>query len=164
MSENKEKVVCSNCEREVNEGDDFCTNCGSLFLENIDCEVHNNKEAIGVCAICHKPICRGCAGRKNDYFLCKDHSNYEIYQGMARVYGTSDSALSDFVLDTLKKGGFHPFNYSRKVSPIAMGGVDYSLYRASGEFNGHLINEIKTMVPLWEVLDAEKLLKDLDIV
>jgi hypothetical protein len=37
------------------------------------------------------------------------------------------------------------------------------LFRASGEFDGHLINEIKLMIPLQEVLRAEDILSEIDI-
>ena len=43
-----------------------------------------------------------------------------------------------------------------------MGGVDYSLFRASGEYNGHIINEIKLMVPCSEVLKAEKIIDEIE--
>ena len=157
------KIICENCDSPVNNDDDFCINCGGLFADNVKCENHTGKNAIGVCTICHKTICHSCAGRINDYFLCLEHSHYEIIEGMARIYGTNDFVESEYVLNCLKKADFHPFNYSRKTSPISLGGVDYSLFRASGEYNGHLINEIKIMVPLHEVLPAEKLLVELDI-
>lgn len=163
MADDTNKVICDNCESTIDDDSDFCPFCGGLFLEDVKCEVHPDKDAIGVCVICQSPICGSCAGRTDDYFLCKEHANYEIYQGMARIYGTSDFALSEFVNDSLIKAGFHPFNYSRKTSPISLGGLDYSLYRASGEFDGHIINEIKIMVPLSEVIDAEKIIDELEL-
>jgi hypothetical protein len=77
---------------------------------------------------------------------------------MARVYGVSDEAAASYVSDCLFKKGLHPFLYSRKASPISIGGSDYTLFRASGEYDGHIINEIKVMVPCSEVLEAEKVL------
>jgi hypothetical protein len=44
-----------------------------------------------------------------------------------------------------------------------LGGTDYSLFRASGDFDGHIINEIKLMVPCSEVLEAEKLISEINI-
>jgi hypothetical protein len=47
---------------------------------------------------------------------------------------------------------------------IQMDGPDYTLFRASGEYNGHIINEFKLMVPCPEVLDAEKKLRELEFI
>jgi hypothetical protein len=35
------------------------------------------------------------------------------------------------------------------------------MFRASGEYDGHIINEFKLMVPCQEVLDAKTILQDL---
>ena len=51
---------------------------------------------------------------------------------------------------------------SRKTSPLSMGSPDYTLFRASGEYDGHIINEFKLMVPLQEVLPAEEKLRELE--
>jgi hypothetical protein len=56
----------------------------------------------------------------------------------------------------------HPFLYSRKASAISIGGPDHTTFRASGEYDGHIINEVKVLVPCQEVLEAEKLLRDLE--
>ena len=44
-----------------------------------------------------------------------------------------------------------------------LGGTDYSLFRASGDFNGHIINEIKLMVPCGKVLAALEKIEDLNL-
>lgn len=43
-----------------------------------------------------------------------------------------------------------------------MGSPDYTLFRASGEYDGHIINEFKLMVPLQEVLPAKEKLRELE--
>ncbi|MEJ2103889.1 MAG: hypothetical protein P8X47_04845 [Ignavibacteriaceae bacterium] len=82
---------------------------------------------------------------------------------MARVYGSSDFAQVNYIKSCLEQESLHPFIYSRKASPMHLGGTDYSLFRASGDFNGHIINEIKLMVPCSEVLDAEKIISELEL-
>jgi hypothetical protein len=77
------------------------------------------------------------------------------------VYGVSDEVTAHFALDCLKNGGLHPFLFSRKASAISIGGSDHTTFRASGEYDGHIINEVKVLVPCQEVQRAEKLLKDL---
>ena len=97
-------------------------------------------------------------------FLCNNHDSYEIYEGMARVFGSSDELEAQYVYDSLLKNKLHPYVYYRKVSPISMGGPDYTLFRASGEYDGHIINEIKVMVPCSEVLSAEKVLREIELI
>lgn len=157
-----EKEYCAICNREIKEGDDFCPDCGSLFIEKVACVHHPDTEAAGVCVICLDPFCFDCGIRTNGLFLCDDHSHYEIYEGMARIYGSSDSVDVGYKARLLEDEGFHPFVYLRKASPLSIGGPDYSLFRASGEYKGHLINEHKLMVPCQEVLEAEKKLKEIE--
>lgn len=162
MPDNKEEFTCSNCGSQVKGDDDFCPDCGTLFRDDVYCINHKNVKAAGACIICCEPFCKNCGLFVNDIrFLCDEHSNYEIYEGMARIFGSSDSMEVEFYKDSLEKDGFHPIIYSRKASPISLGSPDYSLFRASGEFDGHIINEYKLMVPCQEVIEAEKFLKEL---
>jgi hypothetical protein len=155
--------ICSDCENKIDENDDFCPNCGCLFVDEVNCLNHPENEADGVCIICCEPYCPECSGKVNDKFLCADHAEYEIYQGMARVFGISDESQAQYVEGCLKDAGLHPFIFSRKAGPWHMGSGDYTLFRASGEFDGHIINEIKVMVPCQEVIRAEEILHEMQI-
>ncbi len=157
------KHLCTNCSFEADDDSDYCPRCGTLFIENVKCETHSKDEAEGVCVICRKPFCDKCVYPVNNIFLCNEHDGYEIYEGMARVFGTSDEIQIQYVKSCLEENSFHPFVYSRKSSPMHLGGADYSLFRASGDFDGHIINEIKLMVPCSEVLEAEKLISEINI-
>ena len=97
------------------------------------------------------------------FFLCDEHDGFEIYEGMARVFGSSDEVQIQYVKKYLEENNLHPFLYSRKALPMHLGGTDYSLFRASGDFNGHIINEIKLMVPWGEVLAALEKIEDLNL-
>ena len=154
---------CKNCHKPLPSVADYCPHCGSLNAEGRKCVKHPRTDATGVCIICSLPYCGKCATRVNKLFLCARHDEYEIFEGMARVYGVSDTANAQFVVRCLKQAGFHPFLFSRKASPISIGGPDYTLFRASGEYNGHIINEEKVMVPCAEVIEAEKVLKTLSV-
>lgn len=162
MPGKNDNIVCSGCREEVNPEFDFCPNCGAIIIENVNCYVHQNREAIGVCIICSTPVCKKCGLKTDGHFLCKTHSNYEIYEGMARVFGANDSAMVELAKSELGKENLHPFIYSRKASPISIGGPEYTLFRASGEYNGRIINEFKLMVPCQEVETAESILKKLE--
>jgi len=161
--EQKEGLVCTRCSHSVRESDDFCPECGALFREHVECENHPAREAVGVCVICCEPQCKACGGYTHDLFLCNKHSTYEIYQGMARVYGASDLAQVEFAKSCLEQEGLHPLVYSRKASPIFVGSPDYTVFLASGEFDGHIVNEYKLMVPCQEVNTAELILDQLDL-
>lgn len=147
-----EKHICSNCDFEVENNSDYCPRCGTLFIEDVKCEYHPQEQAEGVCVICCKPFCNIDGYLVNNVFLCNEHDSYEIYEGMARVFGTSDEVQIQYVKNYLEENNLHPFLYSRKASPMHLGGTDYSLFKPSGDF--HIINEIKLMVPCGEVLEA----------
>ena len=154
-------IKCPYCKLLIGADSDFCPNCGELLVEHTFCAEHQDNPAVGVCIICSTPFCKKCGVRTDGHYLCNKHSKYEIYEGMARVYGASDSIKVDFAKDALEKSGLHPFIYSRKSSPISLGGPEYSLFRASGGYNGQIINEFKLMVPCQEVEEAEAIIKEL---
>jgi hypothetical protein len=158
-----EQDYCSNCELKVDEDSDFCPRCGALFVEGIRCTNHTSMDADYVCVICSEPFCKECGAIVSGIFLCLQHDSYEIYEGMARVCGSSDVAQLNYIKGCLEQESLHPFIYSRKASPMHLGGTDYSLFRASGDFNGHIINEVKLLVPCSEVLAAEKIISELDL-
>ena len=162
MSPTDTTYPCPRCNSTIRETDDFCPECGALFAEGVTCHHHPGREAEGVCIICSLPGCTECGGRTLGRFLCTLHRGYEIVQGMARVYGNSDAAQIEFARSCLQTTGLHPFVFTRKASPLSLGGPDYSLFRASGEYDGHLINEFKLMVPCQEVAAAEDALRELN--
>jgi hypothetical protein len=160
-----DNFVCENCNNKVDDLAKYCPDCGSLFEKNILCSNHPENDAEGVCIICDKPYCEKCGmmvnrGYSNDIFLCEEHSNYEIIEGMARIYGTFDDVQAQFICDCLEKEGLHPFLYYRAASLLHPGGESHTLYDPSGSLSGHVINEDKIMVPCKEVIKAEAVLKD----
>lgn len=156
-------LTCSDCHQNVKVDDQFCPHCGSLFEADLRCIHHQREDAKGVCIICCRPYCSTCGGRVGKLFLCRKHDGYEIYEGMARVLGLSDVVTAQYASKCLEQEGLHPILYSRKASPLSLGGADYTLFNAAGEYDGHIINEIKVMVPCQEVVEAERMLKRLDL-
>ncbi len=157
------KHLCTNCSFEADDDSDYCPRCGTLFIENIKCETHSNDKAEGVCVICGKPFCDKCVYPVNNIFLCNEHDGYEIYEGMARVFGTSDEIQIQYVKSCLEENSFHPFIYSKKSTPMQLGGNDKTLINLSDSGEEKILNELKLLVPCSEVLEAEKLISEINI-
>jgi hypothetical protein len=155
-------LVCSHCRNEINADDDFCPHCGAMFAEALCCHRHKKSPADGVCIICALAYCGECGTLVQGRFLCNRHGNYEIYEGLARVFGVLDDVAAQFAKSCLDQAGLHPLLYCRR-QPRGGPRFVYTLYAAAGDFDGHIINEIKVMVPCREVPQAEKVLKDLNI-
>jgi hypothetical protein len=156
-------LMCDYCREPVNAADEYCPNCGSIFEEDVVCNRHSERQAQGVCIICSLACCEECGCRVNDLFLCEQHSQYEIYEGMARVAGGNDFALTQHACNCLEQAGLHPFLFSRKETAFSGGGPEWSLFRAFGEYDGHIVNEFKIMVPCQEVIAAEQELEELEL-
>lgn len=157
-----EKLFCDFCGTEISDDSEFCIKCGTIFIDDVSCFNHTDDEAKGVCAICHQAYCKRCGLRVNSIFLCNEHSDYEIYEGMARIFGSSDEQQVNYYKSVLEDNSLHPFIYERKASPITPGDGGYPFFGAMGDANGKLIYEIKLMVPCSEVLLAEKIIDELE--
>jgi hypothetical protein len=156
------RSTCPDCGADFETDSDYCPRCGSLFARGVECVNHPGTPAEGVCVICATPVCGACKSRSNHPILCDDHFIYETYQGMARVYGGTDPVHVEFLRSCLEQEGFHPFVYSRKATPIHIGGPDYTHFMSSGDSMHIIVNEFKLLVPFTEVIAAEAFLKRLD--
>jgi hypothetical protein len=163
MKNIKEEILsCSMCKNEVKNDDDFCTHCGSVLVNNIKCNKHPKVGAEGVCIICCLPYCKKCGAFTKNIFLCDIHAEYEIYEGMIRIYGSLNDTPAQHAKTCLEQAGFHPILFCR-VQPQGGPRFVYTLFRPAGDSEGHIINEIKVMVPSQEVIKAEKTLNKLKI-
>ena len=155
--------LCRHCGRKILKRYEFCPYCGILFRETVACSEHPSRPAVGACVICCHPLCAQSLRMVQGHYLCDLHRGLEIYEDMVRVFGNSDAAQVDFAKSSLESAGLHPMTFSRKASPLSMGGPEYTLFRASGEYDGHIINEFKLMVPCGEYQDAKKILEKLHL-
>ena len=158
---NDDPYLCPKCSGQVQQDDDFCVQCGELFVDHLNCSRHPAQKAAGACIVCALPFCSECGGNVHNRFLCRGHEMLEIIENMVRVFGTSDAVQAEFAKSSLETAGLHPFLFSRKASPLSIGGPDYTLYRAAGDYDGHIINEFKVMVPCQEFTEAAQQLRDL---
>jgi hypothetical protein len=153
-------LTCERCGRAVPQQGVFCKSCGALFSDQLRCSKHHSVEAAGVCVICSKPFCKDCGGDTDKIFLCDPHfAEYEIHEGMARVFGCNDNVQAQFVTSCLEQAGFHPFLHSRMFNP----GPDFVAITAPRNFGRHSIVELKVLLPFSEVLKAKKTLNELDL-
>lgn len=162
MSANNETTICSFCKAELKIDDDFCPECGSLFIEGISCANHHKLEAAGVCVVCCEPFCAECGSFKNDlYFLCGEHSHYNIFEGRIPVYKNEDAGNVISIFDSLKTKGMHPIIFGLKDPYHRYSQIEYSNYFSPESFNFKSGSEISIFVPSQEVLEAEKFIKEL---
>lgn len=159
----KNLLICEVCNNPIKEDDEFCPYCGSLFIDEIFCDNHKEVSSDGVCIVCHIPFCKKCGTKINNHFLCNEHSNYEIYEGMAGVYGTLDITTIQYAKACLEQDGLHPVLFSRN-SPYGVSGLSYKLLDPAGNYFANIIEEIKLMVPCQEVIKAEEILKSINII
>jgi hypothetical protein len=153
-------LSCRRCGQSVTQDDMFCRSCGALFSDQLRCSTHNSVEAAGVCVICSKPFCEECGGETDKIFLCDEHfAEYEITEGMARVFGCTDNVQAQFVTTCLEQAGFHPFLYSKIFNP----GADLVAMMAPRNFGRYPIVELKVLLPFSEVLKAKQTLSELDL-
>jgi hypothetical protein len=151
----KSKLTCRRCNISVGKKDTFCPNCGGIFSDDVCCTKHKSVHAEGVCVICSKPFCAKCGMDGEKVFLCNMHSEYETFEGMARVFGSMDNVRAQFADTCLKQAGYHPFMYTRKYNPVA----DKVSITPLRNFGNHPDIEQKILVPFSEVLKAVKELK-----
>ncbi len=156
----KEVLVCTHCHEEVQAIDQFCPRCGTLFEEENVCANHHSVLASGVCIICAQPLCDKCGSWINQRFLCRQHQSCEIYEGMARVYGTLDDTMAQYVCGRLEQAGLHPFIFSRMQPLHGSRLLANTLAYPMGDYDGHLVYEIKVLVPCQEFEEAEQRLRE----
>lgn len=149
-----ENLICSLCENEIQKDDDFCPNCGMLFTEFVKCDKHDRKEAVGVCVICSRPYCEECGlFVEEEVFLCKVHSGYETVEGLACVFFADDYMQLDLIKVNLEEEGLHPFSFPEKISSI----------HSAIAYTGNTSNNFPLMVPFQEVMRAEEILRDMEL-
>jgi len=154
--------LCPACHNPVRDKDDFCPHCGELFAEGVTCSTHPGIPAAGACIICALPYCRDCGTPVTGHFLCEHHRKYEIYEGMVRVFGVLDDVSAQHAKACLEQAGLHPVLFCRS-QPKGGPRFVYTLFEAAGDYVGHIVNEIKVMVPCQEVGEAETILRTLGL-
>lgn len=155
QNNSEEEFVCSDCGKEVKEDFEFCPHCGAILSENVFCDKHRRVKASAVCIICAIPCCDECGDMVDHLFLCNHHADYEIYEGMVKVYGTHDEPDAEITKSRLDEAGLHPVLFHLRRSKDR-GHVEYEVYEDSEGYNS---SEIRVMVPCQEVEQSESILE-----
>ena len=82
---------------------------------------------------------------------------------MARVFGDLDDTNVQYAKSCLEQAALHPFIFS-KIQAKGSSRLVSTLFEANGDSNGHIVNEIKLMIPCQEVIAAEEVLRELKII
>ena len=156
-----EKLLCDYCGNETTNDSEFCIKCGNIFIDDVYCLNHSERYADGVCAICHQAYCKKCGLRVNSIFLCNEHSDYEIYEGMAAVFSSYDIAQIEFLKSCLKKEEFNPYIYNRNSAPLPLGYRDLTIFQVERDPGKVSSSEVRLVVPCSEVLQAIEFLNEI---
>lgn len=158
-----EETICENCGSSVQSDDDFCPECGALFLENISCAKHPKEPAEGVCVICMHPFCKNCGVHLNNtYFVCNEHSHYEIIEGKVCIVEEGDAGRAQRISEYLKDNGLCPYLLSKSIPNHPYASLDQLDNYALQEFDEINTGGFKIFVDCQEVLNAEKLINEYD--
>jgi hypothetical protein len=126
------KLTCEKCGEQVEDDDASCPSCGVLFTDLLVCSQHPAQLASGVCVVCREPYCDECGEIVNHRFVCGRHALYDIEEGMGRVMSYRATSDPQLPSSCLEQAGLHPYTIPGR-----------GIY-----------------VPLSEVLEAEKVLKE----
>ena len=159
MRDELEELVCPRCEDTVTVTDAWCPTCGISLSDALRCARHPDRPAHGGCVACGRVGCRECGRDVHNIFLCTLHASYENYEGLARVYGTTDLVQAHHAAGMLEQAGLHPFIYSRARYPRP----DVSPFLSFPQIHERTIPEQKVLVPFREITEAESVLRDLGL-
>ena len=152
---------CEFCKNEIGADSDFCPYCGTLIIGEVFCINHNYTEAKGVCLICEEPYCAECGRMVSGKFFCRQHEDLEVYEGMAKVYSSEDYLQCTYVIGMLKGEGIEAVMFNRKSTFMYMRGYEFSALTNSK--TQYLSSEVRVMVPFSQFLQAQELVKSLDV-
>lgn len=155
---NIDDLQCEFCGNIVKEDDEYCFDCGHLFVDDALCSNHEDIEADGVCVICSYAFCAECGSFRDKIFLCNEHEKYEIINSFARIYGSNDLIQVEYYKNILTEEGMHPVVLDKKSNVVALAGTEYSFFKTPNKLTSPVLNEIKLLIPLQEVLKAEALI------
>jgi hypothetical protein len=80
------------------------------------------------------------------HYLCDPHGEYEILEGMVKIFSSPDTTAAAMTFRSLEEAGFHPFLATRS-GPLH-----------TRPLSGRQSGPDRVLVPFGEVIDAERFL------
>ena len=108
--------TCTNCAEQIDTAWDFCDTCGSIVQTgsegNIECEVHPENYAIGICVVCGMPVCAKCGVKDDGKILCSDPDHRSILQEWRMVCRLESEFEADAMICNLAAAGIGTKSFS----------------------------------------------------
>jgi hypothetical protein len=110
--------VCKNCSVQLQASKKFCDVCGALVdtgEENdfkIECETHPDRQAVGLCIICGKPVCSDCEVKSAGKILCSDPEHRILHLEWREMHRTDSEFEAAALVCNLADGGFETKTFS----------------------------------------------------
>lgn len=148
--------ACLHCGEDVTLESDFCPHCGELFISEgqLQCEVHSERDALGICIICHAAVCRKCRHRVWGRTFCGDHKRVEVAQDWANVFESSDVHEAEFIRSLLESHDFKVLVQNFQSIGFTWHGGESAVSRSQ------LGKPAKVFVPIPTYLRAQKTIKE----
>lgn len=145
--------TCVYCGAEIEPGLLYCTVCGKIFLtrifepeDEIECDEHIEKPAIGICVICGKTLCQECLVEIDGKIYCKQGNHRQYDEEWTVVYTTQYEYEAEMLKANIESAGIPCVIFSTK---------DHAYFMTIG------IGIVKVLVPKDEKDLALRIIEDL---
>ncbi len=110
---------CEECHASVGETDDFCSECGAIFGENLRCDENPEAAAFAVCVVCQKRLCQECDVAVSGRHSCAAHENFEWISGWTTATIFSTRLEAELSQQHLKEQGIAALVLSNTIEPLS---------------------------------------------
>lgn len=126
--------VCARCEESFTDSD-ACPACGAL-REEVACERHPERDAVGRCVVCGRAVCEACAGEAGRAVRCDEHAGVRVIEGWAQVYSATSDVEAQLLRDNLRAEGIDAQIFSQRDRAFSVDLGELSI--------------VRLLVPVWE--------------
>lgn len=115
LLEEKQPLICGECEERVSEEATFCPHCGVLLegppgsRESLFCATHPDRQARGSCVICRRMLCRDCARTRNGRMFCDNDEHVKAAFNWVVACTSSTEYEAEMIRANLEGAGIGVF-------------------------------------------------------
>lgn len=97
-------TTCFHCGQVLDSTLSFCEHCGTKNAneQECECETHADRNAVGMCVVCYKPVCDECKSTNEHKIFCSERAHQEIFHQWNAVYRTDSEFEADAIRQNLK--------------------------------------------------------------